>query len=348
MKLLSWLHIFLKVHMKRISSSLALSALLAITTPLHAETQKATGPLDPSSVAAVVDGQSITVGDINRELTRPDLKAALDTLKDSPEEIGKLKSSVLSSMIDRELLIKAAKTSPSYKSEEIKKEAQTIIDEQGGRSVIQPILASYGTTWEVFEEDMQERLTIERYIEKDLLSSLTISDADLKAAFNANPSLYADPEKVRARHILIAFPKGATSEQDKAAATRAQEVYTKASKPGADFSKLAAEYSDDTASKVEGGELGFFERGMMVPEFEKAAFALKVGQISEPVKTNYGYHIIKVEEHVVAGAPDFEKAKEKIRYRLMAAVHDKTVMDKIAQLRKSAAIDFKIAELKKS
>ena len=348
MKLLSRLHIFLKVPMKRISSSLALSALLAITTPLHAETQKATGSLDPSSVAAVVDGQSITVGDINRELTRPDLKAALDTLTDSPEEIGKLKSSVLSSMIDRELLIKAAKTSPSYKSEEVKKEAQIIIDEQGGRSVIQPILASYGTTWEVFEEDMQERLTIERYIEKDLLSSLTISDADLRAAFNANPSLYADPEKVRARHILIAFPKGATSEQDKAAAIRAQEVYTKTSKPGADFSNLAAEYSDDTASKVEGGDLGLFERGMMVPEFEKAAFSLKVGQVSEPVKTNYGYHIIKVEQHVAAGAPDFEKAKEKIRYRLMADVHDKTVMEKIAQLRKSAAIDFKIAELKKS
>jgi parvulin-like peptidyl-prolyl isomerase len=330
--------------MKKIVTSGTLLAALALACPVCAAPQPI--PAEATTIAATVDGTSITIGDIDRELTRPDLKAAIDALKESPQEIDKLKSSVLSSMIDRELLIKAAMSSPSYKSDEIKKEAQAIIDEQGGKAVIEPILASYGTSWGVFEEDMRERLTIERYIEKDLLSSVKITDTDLKAAFDANPSVYGDPEKVHARHILIALPKGATPEQDKAAAARAVEVYEKATKQNADFSKLAAEYSDDTASKPEGGDLGFFERGMMVPEFEKAAFSLKPGTISQPIKTNYGYHIIKVEEHVPASAPDFEKAKNKIRYRLMAETHDKMVMDKLAQLRKTAKIDYKVASLK--
>lgn len=332
--------------MKKIVVAIVSLVTTGLTYPVSAAPQSA--PSDASSVAAVVDGQSITVGDINRELTRPDLKAALDALKESPQEVEKLKRSVLSAMIDRELLIKAAMASPSYKSEEIKKETQAIIDEQGGKGVIQPILASYGTTWEVFEEDMRERLTIEKYIEKDLLSSVQITDADLKKVFDQNPSLYADPEKVRARHILIAVQKNASPEQDKAAEAKAREVYEKASKPNSDFSKLAAEYSDDTGSKSDGGDLGFFERGMMVPEFEQAAFALKQGAVSQPVRTNYGYHIIKVEEHTPASAPDFQKAKDKIRYRLMAETHDKTVTQKLAQLRKTATIDYKIASLKQS
>jgi parvulin-like peptidyl-prolyl isomerase len=334
--------------MKRISCTLILGFLTLLITPLNAQTQPATLPSDPSTVAATVNGSSITIGDLNKELTRPDLKAAIDTLKENPAELGKLKSAVLSSMIDRELLLKAAKLSPSYKADEVAKETQTIIDEQGGKSVLQPILASYGTTWDVFEQDMNKRLTIERYIEKDLLSSISITDANLKAAFDANPSLYGEPEKVRARHILFLVKKDAPPEADKAALAKAQDTYKKATAPGADFAKLASELSDDSGSKAEGGDLGFFTKGMMVPEFEKEAFALKVGTVSQPVKTAYGYHIIKVEEHVAAAAPDFEKSKDKIRYRLMAEAHDKTVLDKLAQLRQTAAIDFKIPELKKS
>lgn len=334
--------------MKRISRTFILGALVLLSTPLFAQTQPAANTSDVAAVAATVDGAPITIGDLNKELTRPDLKAAIDALKENPSELGKLKSAVLSSMIDRELLLKAAKTSPNYNAAEVTKETQAIIDEQGGKSVLQPILASYGTTWEVFEQDMNKRLTIERYIEKDLLSSISISDANLKAAFDANPSLYGEPEKVRARHILFLVKKDATPEQDKAALTKAQETYKKATAPGADFAKLASELSDDSGSKAEGGDLGFFTKGMMVPEFEKEAFALKVGAVSPPVKTAYGYHIIKVEEHIPASAPDFEKSKDKIRYRLMAEAHDKTVLDKLAQLRKSATIDFKIPELKKS
>ena len=331
--------------MKKLAS-LAIITLLTFATRVEADTPtqgKTSSPQSSgSTVLAVVGQHSITVDELNQELNRPDLRAAVDALKDQPVELEKLKGSVLTSMIDKELLLKAAQSSPSYKPAEIKKEVDTIIQEQGGREVVEPILKSYGTSWDDFVADMNDRLAIEKFIEKDLLANLTVSDDQLKAAFAANPNVYAEPETVTARHILVLVkPDAAASEQQKAL-DKIKSIKQRASAPGADFGKIAAETSDDTASKVDGGNLGTFQRGMMVPEFEKAAFELKVGEVSEPVKTQYGYHLIKVEKHQESQAPTFEKAKDKVRYQVMAGVHDKTLQEKLAQLRSATKVELKM------
>jgi parvulin-like peptidyl-prolyl isomerase len=244
-------------------------------------------------------------------------------------------------MIDKELLLKAAQASSNYKPAEIKKEVDTIIQEQGGREVVEPILKSYGTSWDAFVSDMSDRLTIEKFIEKDLLANLTVSDEQLKAAFAANPNLYAEPETVSARHILVLVKSDAPQAEQQKALDKIKGIRQRATAPGADFGKIAAETSDDPASKVDGGNLGTFQRGMMVPEFEKAAFSLKVGEISEPIKTQYGYHIIKVEKHQESQPPTFEKAKDKVRYQVMAGVHDKALQEKLTQLRSATKVELK-------
>lgn len=106
--------------------------------------------------------------------------------------------------------------------------------------------------------------------------------------YNANPSEFTDKPEVRARHILI---KGS----DDAALSKIKEI--KAESEKADFAELAKKYSQDEGSKDRGGDLNFFAKGSMVPEFENAAFSLPIGKVSDPVKTQYGYHLIKVEEH---------------------------------------------------
>lgn len=325
-----------------IAACLSLGAMPAQAQPKEGQPQvTSSAPLPGSSVLAVVNQRSITMEELNHELNRPDIKAAIDTLQEQPAELEKLRRSVLSTMVDRELLIKEAKASPSYRPDDVKKEVEGIIQEQGGQSVIQPILSSYGTSWDAFVEDMNDRLTIEKFIEKDLLTKITISDEELKAAFAANPSIYAAPETVRARHILILVTPQASKEDQAKALKRIQDIRKRAVASGADFGKIAADTTDDTASKVDGGNLGAFQRGMMVPEFEKAAFELKVGAVSEPVKTEYGYHIIKVEEHKQSEPPAFEKAKDQVRYQLMANTHDKIVSEKLAQLRAGAKIEYK-------
>lgn len=334
--------------------SVILSLALAVTGITHqaaAETTTASSApasLAPSAVVATVDERVITYGDISNALNRPDLKAAVQALTDQPAELQKLQKTVLSSLIDKQLLLKAAKGSSSYQPEEVKKEIDAIIQEQGGQSVIQPILSSYGTSWDEFVLDMSERLTIEKFIEKDLLSSINITDQQLQATYDENPALYAEPEVVSARHILVLVKPKASASEQKAALEKIQAIRKQVTAAGADFGKIASETSDDTASKSDGGNLGVFQRGMMVPEFEKAAFSLKVGEVSEPVKTEYGYHLIKVDEHRQAQAPNFEKAKDKVRYQAMAKTHDKVISEKLTQLRAQAKIDYKVAAYKLS
>lgn len=329
--------------MKCLPALLSTVALALVATPAIADNSAALN--NPATVLVTLDDQKITVADLNKELEQPQLKMLADSLQEDPETLMTFKGSVLASKIDNELLLKAAKSSPSYNAQDIKKEFDGLVEQKGGRKKIEEMLTPYNMSWERFEADTLSHLIVQRYLDKDLLKSLTVSDEDLKKAFDADPEQYATPETVKARHILISTPEDATPQQVEAAKKKAEEVRAKAAAPGADFAKLASEYSDDTASKPDGGDLGEFERGMMVPEFEKAAFDLPVGTISEPIKTEFGFHIIKVEAHTPAGKPDFAAAKEKIRANLLAQAQEKAVTERIAALRKSSKITFLFPEL---
>ena len=100
---------------------------------------------------------------------------------------------------------------------------------------------------------------------------------------------------MKARHILLRLDADADAEAEAAVLQRIAEIQ-KLLADGADFATLAETYSEDPGSAANGGDLGFFSKGMMVPEFEAAAFALEPGSVSEPVKTQFGYHLIKVDE----------------------------------------------------
>ncbi len=123
-----------------------------------------------------------------------------------------------------------------------------------------------------------------------------ISDGEMQAYYDAHKAQYDLKEQVKARHILISVPQGSDAKTDAAAKSKAQGVLDKI-RAGGNFAELAKANSDDPGSKDSGGELGMFTRGKMVPAFEKAAFALQAGQTSDLVKTDFGYHIIQVEQH---------------------------------------------------
>ncbi len=136
-----------------------------------------------------------------------------------------------------------------------------------------------------------------------------VTAEDLQTWYDRNKSRFTHQDEVRARHILLKIPADATPEFETAVSTRIQEIRKEITE-GLDFAEAARKYSEDPGSAGKGGDLGFFERDTMVAPFSDAAFSLEPGQISEPVKTQYGYHLIKVEEKRAAHTETLDDVRE--------------------------------------
>jgi peptidyl-prolyl cis-trans isomerase C len=157
-------------------------------------------------------------------------------------------------------------------------------------------------------EQTRERLLMETILTRE--GEKGASDAALRQFYDETVKTLKPEQEARARHILVE-----TEAQAKAALERIRK--------GEDFAKLAAELSTDPGSGKEGGDLGWFEKGRMVPEFSEAAFKLEKGQVSEPVKSQFGFHIIKLEDKRDRKPPEFDAVKEQLkRYMTQKAQQD--------------------------
>ena len=164
---------------------------------------------------------------------------------------------------------------------------------------------------------------------------IQISPQDIQRAYEDNQQQYSTPEQVRASHILLKTE----GKDDAAVKKQAEELLAKV-KAGADFAQLATKYSEDDSSKVKGGDLDFFPKGQMVPEFDKTAFSMKPGEISDLVKTQYGYHIIKLTDKKAAITKPLEEVRAQIEDQLKwerAQAEAQRISDEVAPLVKKPA-----------
>jgi peptidyl-prolyl cis-trans isomerase C len=148
-------------------------------------------------------------------------------------------------------------------------------------------------TVEGLRADAREGMRIDRMLETEMAGKTAVTPAQIEEFYKSNPDQFKAPERVRASHVLIAFPENADAAA-KAAVRERASIVLKALQAGNDFADVAKTNSQDPGSAANGGDLGFFERGQMVGPFEQAAFTLKPGQLSNLVETTFGYHIIKV------------------------------------------------------
>jgi peptidyl-prolyl cis-trans isomerase C len=183
-----------------------------------------------------------------------------------------------------------------------------------------------------FDERIQywrRRALRDAYFDKSVRE--TISDADARKHYASQVSGLKPEEEVRARHILV-------ESKDKA-----REIFEKIAH-GSDFARLARENSKDPGSKDQGGELGFFKRGQMVPQFEEVAFRLKKGEVGEPFESQFGWHIVRVDDRRQSAAPPFEAVKDRV---VASMIHQKA--QQIAtDLRRKAQIEYIDPEIKRS
>jgi peptidyl-prolyl cis-trans isomerase C len=188
-------------------------------------------------------------------------------------------------------------------------------------------------------ELLKDNIIAIEYLKKEVTNKVEVSEEDIKAYYESHKDEFKTPEMVRSRHILIKTDPSASDNDKKKAKEKADEILKKI-KAGEDFAKLASDVSDDTGSKPKGGELGFFPKGRMVPSFEDAAFSLKPGEVSGIVETQFGYHIIKVEEKKEPGMEPFDTAKEKIKQKLLQERTKTKVTEFIEKTMKEANIEI--------
>jgi foldase protein PrsA len=225
---------------------------------------------------------------------------------------------VLNSMIDEKVLEDKYKVT----DKEIDKEIDKIKKELGGEDAFKQALQQNGLT---NEKQLKERVKSMILNEKASTDGVKVSDSEMKKAFNEKYKT-----EVRASHILVDDEK------------TAKEVQKKLNE-GGDFAKLAKEYSKDPGSKSKGGDLGYFGKGAMVPEFEKVAFTLDKGEVSDLVKSDYGVHIIKVTDK---RENKFEDKKAQIEKELKQQ-KAKPITEILEKLRKNADVKIKDKDLKK-
>lgn len=168
----------------------------------------------------------------------------------------------------------------------------------------------FESTKEKYKSEPQLKLRYLSYTFNAIGDKVTIDSPKIEEYYNANKRSFQIPEQRRARHILFKVEEKDSAEVDKAKAAKAADI-AKQAKGGADFAALAKEHSED-ASKGTGGDLGFFGKGQMVPAFEEAVFAMQPGEVSEVVRTQYGYHLIKLEEIKPSSTQSLEEVQDKI------------------------------------
>jgi peptidyl-prolyl cis-trans isomerase C len=176
-----------------------------------------------------------------------------------------------------------------------------------------------------------------QYLQKEVLSKVTVSDKEAKAYYDKNTDLFKTPEQVKARHILVQVAKEATEEDKKKLKEKAEDLLKKV-QAGGDFAKLAEENSDDPGTKTKGGDLGFFSKGAMVPAFEQAAFALKPGEVSGVVESDFGYHIIKVDEKKAEVVEPYDTIKDKVKQQALREKQEARVTEFVEKALKDAKV----------
>ncbi|MCK4948432.1 MAG: peptidylprolyl isomerase [Candidatus Aureabacteria bacterium] len=194
-------------------------------------------------------------------------------------------------------------------------------------------------------EEIKEAMIAQMFVEEKTLADVKITDKEVKKYYDEHEEEFSSPAQVRVSHILIKFDEDVTEEQKKEDKKKAQKALSRV-KSGEDFSAVAKEVSTCPSSE-NGGDLNFFARGRMVPEFEDVAFSLGVGDLSEIVETRFGYHIIKVTDKKEQKKIDFEEYKDKIKDLLLQRKQGDVLKEWLVKIKSGADIEIKHDIMKK-
>jgi len=288
----------------------------AAATPVPAAAQLNPTPEPPKpipaelpEVVARINGEAVTKADFEKALRNIEQNAGGPV---PPDQRDRVYRGVLDQLVGYKLLIQETKARKlTVPDAELDKRMEQIRGQFPSEDTFKQVLAQQGVTLETLRNDTRNDLLVSNMLQAEVSPKVSVSAAQVDEFYKNNPSQFQQPERVRASHILIGFPQGADEPAKAKARTQAADVL-KQVKAGKDFAGLAKQYSSDPGSAQQGGDLGFFQQGQMVPPFDKAAFSMKPGQTSDLVETDFGVHIIRVADRQAARAVPLEEVRPQV------------------------------------
>jgi parvulin-like peptidyl-prolyl isomerase len=263
--------------------------------------------------------------------------------KERERRIEKLRGQILDEMVNEELIVQAAENA---KIEVESSEVQAALDEIKSSNNLddaglQQVLTAQGYTMSNYKQDLRRQLLRLRAVNQLVAPKVQITDEDVRARYDQMQRRSDSVSSVRLSHILIKLPQGATEQQVSEGKERAAKAIERV-KAGEDFAKVAKDVSDDTGTKDSGGELGWFQRGSVNPDWEQIVFAMDKGDVRGPVTGPQGLHVFFVSEVKKGELKSYAEMKETLTRELRRREMDKQTQTWLEELRKKAYIDIKL------
>lgn len=293
-------------------------------------------------IVAIVNQEIITLSEVDRWMGPFYEEIQTEDRLERKEKLLEARRKILDQIIEERLIdqevkkigFKATPKEVEATIEEIKKRNNATQED------LENALARDGITFEAFKKEIEKRILRTRFISVMIKVDSKFGDKELLEFYQKNIDRYRSNEVYRPGHILFLIPKEATPEEVSKIRKRCENVLEKIKK-GEDFGEMALLYSEHASSK-DRGDLGYFKKGELLPAFEKEALRLRVGEVSEIIRTEHGFHIIKLLDRKGGEPPPFEEIKEKVKADYMEREMEKILKQYLTKLKEKSVIEIKL------
>jgi len=294
-------------------------------------------------VVAVVNEEVITLSEVDRVIA-PFLKEAVkaEDRLERKEQLNRIRRQALDTLIEEKLIdfeVKKAgiKVTP--------REVEAIVDDikkqnKATQQDLEMALAKEGMTFEQYKTQIEKRVLRTKLVQWSVKVEPKASEKQLRDFYEQNAERYKTPETFRPAHILFGIPKEAPPEKVQEVRKKCQEVLERIRK-GEDFGEMALLYSQDPSAK-ERGDLGYFKKGELLPAFEKELNRLRVGEVGGIIRTEFGFHLIKLLDRRGGTPMPFEEAKARVQREYFESEMDRAVRRFITSLKEKSVIDIRL------
>ncbi len=294
-------------------------------------------PAELPEVVARVNGEAVKRDELQMAIRNLEGRAGSSV---PPDQRDRVYREVLDRIIGYHLLVGETRArkiaAPPW---DVDKRLTEIKSQFASEQAFDDMLKQRGLTQERLRQETADTIAVNQMLEKEFENVIVAADADVRKFYDENKARFHEEASVRASHILIRVDEKADAPTKAKAKAQADDL-AKQLKKGADFAELARKHSQDPGSAPNGGDLGFFGKGQMVPAFSDAAFAAKPGQVTPVVETPFGYHLIKVAETKPERDVSFDEVKAQIGEYLKQQLREQKSQAFIDQLKARGRVDI--------